>query len=113
MGCGASKPPSPRQAKPAPSENDGATLRDAAGGTSRGYWERQKLVASKWTVNSTMSIAKAATENGMPEPPETFFETQDRLVSFFQEQGETKIFDPREARRKHPQPARAACSVRG
>ena len=72
-------------------------MRDGGGGGgSRGYWERQKLVASKWTVNSTMSIAKAAMENGMPEPPQSYFETQDRLVRFFEEHGELKIFEPNE-----------------
>ena len=69
-----------------------------AGGGSRGYWERQKLVASKWTANSTMAIAKAAMENGMPEPPESFFETQDRLVGFFEENGELKVFEPNAVR---------------
>jgi len=64
--------------------------------SSRGYWERQKYAATKWTVNSTMAIAKAAMENGMPEPPETFFETQDRLVEFFAKHGELKVFDPRQ-----------------
>ena len=73
------------------------SVRDGGdGGGSRGYWERQKLVASKWTVNSTMSIAKAAMENGMPEPPQSYFETQDRLVRFFQDNGELKIFEPNE-----------------
>ena len=66
---------------------DNGTLRESSGvGGSRGYWERQKLVATKWTTNSTMSIAKAANENGMPEPPQSYFETQDRLVRFFEEQ---------------------------
>ena len=72
-----------------------SSVREGGGG-SRGYWERQKLVASKGTVNSTMSIAKAAMDNGMPEPPQSYFETQDRLVRFFEEHGELKVFEPNE-----------------
>ena len=76
---------------------DNGTLRESSGvGGSRGYWERQKLVATKWTTNSTMSIAKAANENGMPEPPQSYFETQDRLVRFFEEHGELKAVEPNE-----------------
>ena len=97
MGCGASKTPQPGQRTGANNDQE-PTLRDLKDGTSRGYWERQKLVAAKWTVNSTMSIAKAALENGMPEPPESFFETQDRLVSFFEEHGELKTYEPKDVR---------------
>ena len=106
MGCGASAPAaaggSPQGGRTSSSyKSEDNTQRESVrdgggGGGSRGYWERQKLVASKWTVNSTMSIAKAAMENGMPEPPQSYFETQDRLVRFFEEHGELKIFEPNE-----------------
>lgn len=103
MGCGASAPaaaggsPQGGRARSSNKAEQRESVRDGGGGGgSRGYWERQKLVASKWTVNSTMSIAKAAMENGMPEPPQSYFETQDRLVRFFEEHGELKIFEPNE-----------------
>ena len=107
MGCGAST----NSAQPRSSlhgnlgSEQEPTLRDLKDGTSRGYWERQKLVAAKWTVNSTMAIAKAALENGMPEPPESFFETQDRLVSFFEQHGQLKTYEPREVHAPDARPA--------
>ena len=39
-------------------------------------------------------LIMAANENGMPEPPQSYFETQDRLVRFFEEHGELKAVEP-------------------
>eukprot|EP00966_Prymnesium_polylepis_P279133 6448515-Prymnesium_polylepis.1 len=61
MGCGASKPPPP------PSSSASSLVNAAS---SRAYWDRQKITSQQWTANSTMSVAKAAQANGMPEPPE-------------------------------------------
>eukprot|EP00965_Chrysotila_dentata_P248972 6208640-Pleurochrysis_carterae.AAC.5 len=66
-------------------------------GSSRAYWQRTKVNASQlWTVHSTMTVAKNAQAQGMPEPPDSFFETQDRLVNFFYAHGKQRTFMPGE-----------------
>ena len=50
----------------------------------------------EWTAHSTMTIAKAAQANGMPEPPDIFFETQTRIIEFFQAHGKRQVFGPNE-----------------
>ena len=116
MGCGASSQSVPT-AGAVPPEPE-TTQRADTLSCSRGYWERQKYAATQWTVNSTMAIAKAAMENGMPEPPETFFQTQDRLVEFFAKHGELKVLDPQQVRlfsphlcgcKAHPERRTPAC----
>ena len=46
--------------------------------------------------NSSMAMARQAHANGMPEPPEIFFETQSRILKMFQRHGETRTYNPHE-----------------
>jgi len=65
--------------------------------SSRAYWERTKHnAANAWTAHSTMTAAKNAQAQGMPEPPPSFFETQERLVEFFHKHGEQRVYMPDE-----------------
>ena len=89
MGCGASKQP------PAASSGRSSFV-NATSSRGGAYWDRQQISEQQWTAHSTMAVAKQAQANGMPEPPEVFFETQDRLVRFFQEHGKLLTFNPGE-----------------
>ena len=44
----------------------------------------------------TLAVAKQAAESGLPEPPESFFETQERLIAFFREHGQLRVYKPGE-----------------
>ncbi|KAL3932250.1 MAG: hypothetical protein SGPRY_000779 [Prymnesium sp.] len=66
----------------------------ATAASTRAFWDRQKLAVEPWTAHSTMTAAKAAHANGMPEPPDIFFETQDRIIEFFQKNGTRHQYNP-------------------
>ena len=44
----------------------------------------------------TLAVAKQAAESGLPEPPESFFETQERLIAFLREHGQLRVYKPGE-----------------
>eukprot|EP00967_Tisochrysis_lutea_P152187 scaffold297564_cov14-Tisochrysis_lutea.AAC.1 len=98
MGCGLSQVVKPLDPialhAPEPTQRGGAE--GQKGGKA---WERTKFAAnSQWTAHSTNAVAKHAMAQGLPEPPESFFVAQERLVQFFYNQGEQKIFAPNEVR---------------
>ena len=46
--------------------------------------------------SSREGFAKQAMAQGMPEPPELYFVTQDRLATLFVAHGEARVYDPHE-----------------
>ena len=98
MGCGASSSGGPGGAalKGAPIAPSGSARQ---GSVRRSAWEHSRSIGSQqWTAHSTMTAAKQAMAQGMPEPPDSYFQTQDRLANFFLEHGEQRIVDPREVK---------------
>ena len=94
MGCGASSAGGAEAPKGTPIPASGSAR---MGSVRRSAWEHSRNIGSQqWTAHSTMTAAKQAMAQGMPEPPDSYFETQDRLATFFLEHGTQKIFDPRE-----------------
>ena len=92
MGCGASCAPRVRTTAAEPSKRGGDV-----DGRGKAHWERKKLAATQqWTVNATNAIARHAMAQGLPEPPESFFLTQERLVTWFRENGELQVFGSEE-----------------
>jgi len=94
MGCGVSKAPHQNDIshhRPEPSR------RVDVDGKGRAHWERTKLAADQqWTAHSTNAVAKHAMAQGLPEPPECFFDAQEHLVALFLEEGELQFFEPKQ-----------------
>ena len=85
MGCGGST------AAPRP-----ARKKDTGPVSARSAFARQRNIGNQWSANSTLTAAKQAMAQGMPEPPESYFVTQDRLATLFLQRGEQRLYDPHE-----------------
>jgi hypothetical protein len=94
MGCGASQAVNPVESITQAPE---PTQRAENDGHGHKAWERAVFAANaQWTAHSTSAVAKHAMAQGLPEPPESFFTTQERLVSFFYSEGAQQTFAPNE-----------------
>lgn len=106
MGCGASLAVNPAESSRQAPEPTQRAEKDGYGNKA---WERAKFAANaQWTAHSTSAVAKHAMAQGLPEPPESFFTAQERLVSFFYSEGDQQTFAPNEVGDEAAKAARGA-----